>query len=226
MPRKGRYIRKSDQPGYVETRGKSSNGGAPKLTASSPLTRAQERFVMEIVSKDGQITKREAAVNAGFAVAGAHVTASNLTDPSKHPNVVAKIAAYQEELDIKYGVTYQRHMRDLQLIRDQALANGSYAAAAQAEYRRGMAHGDIYVSKSEIRHGSIDSMSKEEVLRALEEIQNNGPVTIDITPETLTEDPAEVEDNAEGSQEKREQFLGDDKGGHSEDGPELEDDED
>jgi hypothetical protein len=64
-----------------------------------------------------------------------------------------------------------------------ALENGAYSAAVQAEYRRGQAQGDIYVSKSEIRHGSIDSMSKEDVLKALEEIKNSyAPITIDVTP--------------------------------------------
>ncbi len=59
-----------------------------------------------------------------------------------------------------------------------------YLAAVQVVYRRGQAQGDIYVIKSEIRHGSIDSMSKDEVLKALEEIKNSyAPVTIDITPE-------------------------------------------
>ena len=74
-------------------------------------------------------------------------------------------------------------MRDLQSIRDVALENGAYSAAVQAEYRRGQAQGDIYVSKSEIRTGSIDSMNKEDVLKALEEIkQSYAPITIDITP--------------------------------------------
>ena len=36
-----------------------------------------------------------------------------------------------------------------------------------------MAHGEIYVSKSEVRHGSIDSMSKEEVLRELKKIRED-----------------------------------------------------
>ena len=40
----------------VETRGRK------KSTAASPLTRKQELFVKEIVSKDGQITLREAAI--------------------------------------------------------------------------------------------------------------------------------------------------------------------
>ena len=87
-------------------------------------------------------------------------------------------------MDEKYGITFHRHIRDLQKIRDEALANGAYSAAVQAEFRRGMAQGDIYVNKSEIRTGSIDSMSKEEVMKALKEIKESyAPVTIDITPE-------------------------------------------
>ena len=153
------------------------------MTVASPLTRKQELFVKEIVSKDGQITLREAAINAGYSVGSAHTRAYELTNPHISPHVVAAIQAYRRELDEKYGVTYQRHLRDLQLIRDTALQNGAYSAAVQAEYRRGQAQGDIYVSKSEIRHGSIDSMSKDEVLKALEEIKNSyAPVTIDITP--------------------------------------------
>ncbi len=174
----------------METRGR------PPVTAQSPLTRKQELFVKELVSKDGQITLREAAINAGYSVGSAHTRAYELTNPHISPHVVAAIQAYRRELDEKFGVTYQRHLRDLQLIRDTALQNGAYSAAVQAEYRRGQAQGDIYVSKSEIRHGSIDSMSKDEVLKALEEIKNSyAPVTIDITPE---EENASNRDKARG----------------------------
>ena len=167
---------------------KSETRGRKKITATQPLTRKQELFVKELVSKDGQITLREAAINAGYAAGSAHSRAYELTNPHMSPHVVAAIQAYRRELDEKYGVTYQRHMRDLQLIRDIALENGAYSAAVQAEYRRGQAQGDIYVSKSEIRHGSIDSMSKEDVLKALEEIKNSyAPITIDITPEEKDE---------------------------------------
>mgnify|MGYP003115889832 CR=1 FL=1 len=148
---------KSSNSTRVETRGRK------KLTADSPLTPRQEAFVRELVLKDGMITKREAAENAGYAAESAHTRASELTDPRKHPNVVARIRALRSELDAKFGVTYERHLRDLQVIRDRALENGAYSAAVQAEYRRGQAHGDIYISKSEVRHGSIDSMSKEDV---------------------------------------------------------------
>jgi phage terminase small subunit len=162
---------------------KTETRGRKKATAEQALTRKQELFVKELVSKDGQITLREAAINAGYAAGSAHSRAYELTNPHMSPHVVAAIKAYRRELDEKYGVTYQRHLRDLQTIRDMALENGAYSAAVQAEYRRGQAQGDIYVSKSEIRHGSIDSMSKEDVLKALEEIKNSyAPITIDVTP--------------------------------------------
>jgi phage terminase small subunit len=159
---------KSSPPAKIKSRGR------PKSTKSAVLTRRQELFVKELVSKDGQITMREAAINAGY----------EMTNPNICPHVVAAIQSYRAELDEKFGVNYQRHLRDLQTIRDAALTNGAYSAAVQAEYRRGQAQGDIYVSKSEIRHGSIDSMSKDEVLNALKEIkQSYAPITIDVTPE-------------------------------------------
>lgn len=153
------------------------------LPEDKPLNRRQELFVKELVSKDGQITLREAAINAGYPVKSASVRASELTNPDLSPHVVKAIREYRRELDMKYGVEYKRHLRDLQIIRDAALQNGAFSAAVQAEYRRGQAHGDIYVNKSEIRHGSIDSMSKEEVLAALKELkQTYEPITVDITP--------------------------------------------
>ena len=188
--------------------------GQPRATKDRPLTRKQELFVKELVSKDGQITLREAAINAGYPAGSAHTRAYEMTNPHICPHVVAAIKAYRDELDEKYGINYRRHIRDLQTIRDMALQNGAYSAAVQAEYRRGQAQGDIYVSKSEIRHGSIDSMSKEDVMKALEEIkQTYAPVTIDITPEG--------EDNSQNRAKARSRIVATDEEG---DGEEFEED--
>ena len=193
--------------------------GRPKATKVQPLTRRQELFVKELVSKDGQITMREAAINAGYPASSAHTRAYELTNQHMSPHVVFAIQAYRQELDEKFGVTYQRHLRDLQTIRDMALTNGAYSAAVQAENRRGQAQGDIYVSKSEIRHGSIDSMSKDEVMLALKEIkQTYAPITIDITPEG--------ESNSQNRDKARGRLVADDEDGDSEEPENLEDYED
>ena len=106
------------------------------------------------------------------------------------PHVVAEIQKYRDELDERFGVTYKRHIRDMQKIRDAALENGAYSAAVQAEKNRGLAEG-LYVSKSEIRTGSIDSMNRQEVEIELERIRESYQPTIDITPVEIHEQDAE-----------------------------------
>jgi len=155
------------------------------------LTRRQEKFVKELVSNDGLITMREAAIRAGYPPASAHTRAYELTSQNICPHVVAEISRYRDELDEMYAVGYKKHVRDLQKIRDVALENGAYSAAVQAEYRRGQAQGDIYVSKSEIRTGSIDQMTREDVEKELDRIRQAFEPIIDITPEEIIEPDAE-----------------------------------
>ncbi len=133
------------------------------LAGMKTLNAREWKFVQEYVSNDGNMTLKEAAIRAGYKAHSASVTAWKLTNPDICPHVVAAIQAYRAELASKYNTTYERHMRDLQTIRDAALAAGAFSAAVQAEYRRGQALGTIYVERKEIRHGTIDQMSKEEV---------------------------------------------------------------
>lgn len=167
------------------------------------LSPQEWKFVEEFCAGDGHITLKEAALRAGYSEAWAKNRARELTDPDRCPHIVAAIQERRRELGEKYGTTYERHMRDLQLIRDEALRAGAYGAAVQAEYRRGQALGTIYIERKEIRHGTIDSMSREEVMRKLEEIKKlygGGPI-IDITPEQVAQDP-EVEDAVEAQPEE------------------------
>tara|TARA_R110000737_G_scaffold284719_1_gene291177 strand:+ start:34 stop:645 length:612 start_codon:yes stop_codon:yes gene_type:complete len=163
------------------------------------LTRRQEKFVKELVSNDGLITLREAAIRSGYPAASAHTRAFELTSLKHCPHVVAEITRYRDELDEMYAVGYKKHVRDLQKIRDLALDNHAYSAAVQAEYRRGQAQGDIYVSKSEIRTGSIDQMSREDVERELERIRAGFEPIIDITPTEIKEQDSESGVEKQGS---------------------------
>ena len=163
------------------------------------LTAQEWKFVEEFCAGDGHVTLKEAALRAGYSENWAKGRARELTDPEFSPHIVAAIQERRRELGEKYGTTFERHMRDLQVIRDQALQAGAYGAAVQAEYRRGQALGSIYIDRKEIRHGTIDSMSKDEVMRKLEEIKrvyggSAGPI-VDVTPKQIEEEPEEDEND-------------------------------
>jgi len=174
---------------------------APLAKQKKALNAQQWKFVQELVSGDGEVGLREAAIRAGYPTNTAARLATRMTDPNHAPHIVAAIQAYRAQLGQRYGTTFERHMRDLQRIRDAAMNAGAYGAAVQAEFRRGQALGTIYVERKEIRHGTIDSMSKEEVQRKLEELKKlygGPPMRIiemgleDVVP-TLETDPVFAE---------------------------------
>ncbi len=176
----------------------------PLKDQTKVLTAMEWKFVQELVSADGGITLREAAIRAGYPAKRAHAAAHTMTNPNYKPHVVAAIQAYRAELGAKYGTNYDRHMKDMQRIRDAALAAGAYGAAVQAEYRRGQALGTIYVERKEIRHGTIDSMSKEEVERKLDELKRiYGGIPQEILDVTAIEVEESIENDPpfEGSEE-------------------------
>jgi|TARA_R110002051_G_scaffold250197_1_gene309552 phage terminase small subunit len=159
------------------------------------LTRRQEKFVKELVANDGLITLREAAIRAGYPPRSAHSRAWELTNNNISPHVVSEIARYREELDEQYGVTYKRHIKDMHRLREICIQQGALSAAVQAEKNRGLAEG-LYVSKSEIRTGSIDQMSREDVERELEKIRAGFEQIIDVTPEAVEVEEPDAEVSA------------------------------
>jgi len=158
-----------------------------KNTPTKKLTRRQEKFVRELVSGDGMISNREAAIKAGYPSSSAHTRSWEMLNPNRCPHVVAEIKRYRDELDELYAVDYKRHVRDLKTLRDLAMKNSAFSAAVQAERLRGLAHGDIYVNKSEVRHGTIDQMTTAEVELELKRIRESFEPLIDITPDKVEE---------------------------------------
>ena len=162
------------------------------------LTRRQEKFVKELVANDGLVTMREAAIRAGYPAASAHSRAYELCSPKHCPHVVNEIARYRDELDEQYGVNYKRHLKDMHRLREICIEQGALSAAVQAEKNRGLAEG-LYVSKSEIRTGTIDQMSREDVEKELDRIRQNFEPIIDITPTEVEESDAESGPEESGS---------------------------
>ena len=144
-----------------------------------PLSRREEKYVKILVSEDGLVTQREAAIRAGVPACSAH---SRSTEMMKRPRVARAITQYRAELDEMYAVTFKRSERDLKIIRDASLGAGAYSAAVQSEIARGKLAG-LYTTKSEIRTGAIDAMTREEVEQELERIRQGFGEIIDITPE-------------------------------------------
>ena len=169
---------------------------APLKDQKGVVTPQQWKFIMSLCDDEGKVTLKEAAIRAGYPKERATQTANDLTNAGKYPQVVAAIKEYRYELAEKYGTNFQRHMRDLQHIRDAALEAGNYGAAVSAEFRRGQALGTIYIERKEIRHGTIDSMSKDEVRKKLEEIKamygTPPQELLDITPDKIED---EIEDD-------------------------------
>jgi phage terminase small subunit len=179
---------------------------APLEDQTRPVTPQQWRFIQELIDGDGKVTLVQAALAAGYSKDSAGDIGYNLTNPKRNPHVVAAIQRYRQDVAEKYGTTIERHMRDLQIIRDKALEDGNYSAAVQAEYRRGQALGTIYVERKEIRHGTIDTMSADEVRKKLEEIKamyGDPAGIIDVTPavEALIEEDAEYVDDDDEEEE-------------------------
>ena len=133
------------------------------------LTSKQILFVKELVHNEGKITATEAAINAGYPEATARSKASMLQNPKYYPLVVDYARQVREEVQQKYNVDIYRHFKELQKIREQALENGSYSAAVQAEVARGKAAG-LYVEQKIIRTGKIDDLSAEELETRMKDI--------------------------------------------------------
>jgi len=132
-----------------------------------PLTGRQKKFAEEIVL--GRCSNTEAARRAGYAESSAKVRASELLDVAKFPHVANYINDLRRELNQKYEVTYESHIRDLGDLRDKAAANNQFSAAITAEKHRGQV-GGLYIDRKEVLHAHINAMSKDDLINRLKEL--------------------------------------------------------
>ena len=137
------------------------------------LTSKQKLFVDIFTKNEGRLTPTECARQAGYKTDRANVTSSELMNVKNYPRVSLAINKRRQELEKTHQVNLSKHVQELARIRDAAYTNESYSAAVNAEKMRGQAAG-LYVERKEIRHGSIDDMSREEVLSKLKELGLDG----------------------------------------------------
>ena len=164
----------------VDKRISSATSGATNMAKKYPirndgLTDKQRIFVQIYTENEGRLTPTECARQAGYKEDRANTTASELLNGKRFPKVVEAVVARRAEIEKTHEVKLNKHVQELARLREKALGEKSYSAAVNAERLRGQAAG-LYIDRKEIRTGSIDSMSRDDVLKALQELGIDGQI--------------------------------------------------
>jgi hypothetical protein len=183
----------------VDERIKGATTGDTNMAKRYPiradgLTDKQRVFVKIYAENEGRLTPTECARQAGYKEDRAPITASELLNGKRYPKVVEAVIARRAEIEKTHEVKLNKHVQELARLRERALGEKSYSAAVNAERLRGQAAG-LYIDRKEIRTGSIDSMSREEVLAKLKEIGLDGKFNKEGNKTILS---VEEESNSEG----------------------------
>ncbi len=150
--------------------------GVPKR-----LTDQQKRFSELYVYNEGRMTPYECAKEAGYAEDSARVRASELRNPKRFPLVVKYIGELREEVQNKYEVTFEKHIKELARLREEALKKGSFSSAVNAEVARGKA-GGLYIEQKIIKTGKLEDMTEQELEQRMKEIVDQYSPILDAKP--------------------------------------------
>ena len=143
----------------------------------------QQRFAEFLVfgGPEGPMTKREAAIAAGYSKDRAMREGSELTNPKYSPLVVKHIGELKEERLRKHEVTYDGHLAELARLREAALKKGSFSSAVNAEANRGKAAG-LYIDRKIIKTGKLEDLSEQELEAKMKQIIDDYGSLINVTP--------------------------------------------
>ena len=150
--------------------------GVPKR-----LTDMQKRFAELYVYNEGRSTPYECAKEAGYAEESARVRASELRNPKTYPLVVQYIGELREEIQNKYAIDFERHIKELARLREAALKKGSFSSAVNAEVARGKAAG-LYIEQKIIKTGKLEDMTEKELEAKMAQIIEEYSPILDAKP--------------------------------------------
>ena len=150
--------------------------GVPKR-----LTDMQKRFAELYVYNEGRSTPYECAKEAGYAEESARVRASELRNPKTYPLVVQYIGELREEIQNKYAIDFERHIKELARLREAALKKGRFSSAVNAEVARGKAAG-LYIEQKIIKTGKLEDMTEQELEKRMKDIIEEYSPILDAKP--------------------------------------------
>ena len=136
------------------------------------LNPKQYKFVEELVYGEADnISGAEAARRAGISEKKARTRSSLWQNSRLFPQIVRAIERRRLELRKQYEASKDTHLVKLARLRDGAEKNDQYSAAINAEIHRGKTSG-LYIDRKAIITGSIDKMSRDDVLKEIKDIKN------------------------------------------------------
>ena len=118
---------------------------------NKPLTEKQIKFAHLYVIEAGMKSNTEIAIEAGYAKESAYQR--------------AYIREIQKDIDKKFDVNHDSHLKKLMLLRDSAEKKGMLGVALRAEELRGKTKG-LYVDYSKnmnINQNGLDDLTTEEL---------------------------------------------------------------
>ena len=170
------------------------------------LTEMQKRFAEFIVfgGPDGPVSQMEAAKLAGYSHNRARQEGSELMNPRLSPLVAKFVGELKEERLKKFEVNYEKHVAELDRIKQAALKKGSFSSAVNAEVSRGKAAG-LYIDRKIIKHGKLEDLSEEEIELKMKKILDDyAPIlnmkTVDVIEEDDQKEVAETKPSNESSE--------------------------
>ena len=143
--------------------------GVPKR-----LTEMQKRFAEYLVfgGPEGHVSQMETAKMAGYSHNRARHERSELMNPRLSPLVAKFVGELKEERLKKFEVSYEKHVAELDRIKNAALKKGSFSSAVNAEVNRGKAAG-LYIDRKIIKHGKLEDMTEEQLEMKMAQIEED-----------------------------------------------------
>ena len=134
------------------------------------LTPKQRTFAEVYVANYPNISKKEAAKQAGYSEPTCEKWGSILTNPEKSPHVVSYIEEMREK-GIAHFKDFLRHLKRLDSLSKKAEDKGQMAAAINSEFRLGQAAG-FYIDRKEIKTQNLSAMSKEDLIKSIKDLND------------------------------------------------------
>ena len=143
------------------------------------LTPKQLRFVYEFCHFTllGKQSATESARKSGYSETVSKKMAYELQNPNKYPLVAEAIQDMKSELKDKYSVNMEKHLSRLEELGRKAEEEKHFSASINAEQLRGKV-GGLYDPTIRLEN-SIENLSREELVKRLNELQNKKIDVID-----------------------------------------------